>query len=177
MKMREVARADDETTALKKQVADLQKQLAKLSLQVTKTAPSAEEQPTGTRPTGWTVAQRTQPTRKDFACFNCGDHGHAVRYCPYPPTTAPPIPTNAVGSTQPTSRANQPVQPIHNRSTLTSIIVMHNKVRLLTREATSPSSVMTLQKSVGGRIIPVNSRKSKAQMTGISSSEAEPENV
>jgi len=130
MKMREVARADDETTALKKQVADLQKQLAKLSLQVTKTAPSAEEQPTGTRPTGWTVAQRTQPTRKDFACFNCGDHGHAVRYCPYPPTTAPPIPTNAVGSTQPTSRANQPVQPIHNRSTLTSIIVMHKKHRL-----------------------------------------------
>ena len=31
MKMREVDRADDETTALKKQVADLQKQLAKLT--------------------------------------------------------------------------------------------------------------------------------------------------
>jgi len=43
-KMREIVRADDETTALKKQVADLQKQLAKLSQQVPKTAPSAEEQ-------------------------------------------------------------------------------------------------------------------------------------
>jgi len=59
-KMREFARADDETTALKKQVADLQKQLAKLSQQVAKSAPSAQQQPTGTsaRPTGWTVAQR-----------------------------------------------------------------------------------------------------------------------
>jgi len=85
--MGEVARADDKTTALKKQVADLQKQLAKLSLQMTKTAPSAEERPIGSsaRPTGWTVAQGTQPTRKDPACFNCGrDPGHVntVQHAP-----------------------------------------------------------------------------------------------
>ena len=59
-KIREVNKADDETTALKKQVADLQKQLAKLSQQMPKTTPSVEEQPTGRA-----SARRPQPTKRD----------------------------------------------------------------------------------------------------------------
>ena len=124
-KIREVTKTDDETTALKKQVADLQKQLAKLSQQMPKTTPPVAEQPTGRA-----SARKPQQTKRDFACFNCGDPNHAVRYCPYPPTTAPPMPTNVVEPTQPMRRTDHRVQPIRNQLVPSSISVRFKKHRL-----------------------------------------------
>jgi len=124
-KIREVTKTDDETTALKKQVAELQKQLAKLSQQMPKTTPPVAEQPTGRA-----SARKPQQTKRDFACFNCGDPNHAVRYCPYPPTTAPPMPTNVVEPTQPMRRTDHRVQPIRNQLVPSSISVRFKKHRL-----------------------------------------------
>ena len=120
-----MTKTDDETTALKKQVAELQKQLAKLSQQMPKTTPPVAEPPTGRA-----SDRRPQQMRRDFACFNCGYPNHAIRYCPYPPTTAPLMPTNVAEPTQPMRRTDHRVQPIRNRLVPANISVRFKKHRL-----------------------------------------------
>jgi len=137
-----------------------------------------------------------------YYMHTCGHRGNflrsecrydTIRYdWPVPrPTSVPsgisirpalPTPTNAVGSTQPT-RTNLQVQPIYNRSTLTNITVMYKKHRLsalidtgsdITIVGANFAKKLSVEES---SIIPVNSRKSRLQITEILSSQAELENA